>query len=123
MLYFTRKEQINIRIPPHLACRTRSEANLLGREGPCVEDIQYFSKNCRTHFAKFPAIDVESHLDAPSEGLILSETSYKLGTLSGSWQGSNIVGFLPFYTLKLVTFYLDTITGKVRRVEVELCTG
>lgn len=99
LLYFTRKEQSTLRIPPHLMCRTRSEASLLGREGPCIEDIQHFSTHCRTHFAKLPAVDVRpsiSRLEALSEDLALGQTSYKLGILNGSWQGSNIVRFLPF---------------------------
>lgn len=105
LLYFTRKEQITIKIPPHLTCKTRSEANLLGREGPCVDDIQHFFNNCRTHFANFPPIDVGiSPLNlaaASSEGSILGQTSYKLGTLNGPWQGSNIV-WSSFYMLKLI---------------------
>ncbi|KAF8816957.1 hypothetical protein BYT27DRAFT_7247846 [Phlegmacium glaucopus] len=100
LLYFTRKEQITIKIPPHLTCKTRSEANLLGREGPCVEDIQHFSNNCRTQFASFPAVDVgisTSNLAASSEGSVLCQTSYKLGTLSGPWHGSNILPSLEEY--------------------------
>jgi hypothetical protein len=129
LLYFTRKEQNVIRIPPHLVGRTRSEASLLGREGPCVEDIQHFSENCRTHFAEFPTNDVgpsTSHPEAPSEGLILGQTSYKLGTLNGPWQGSNIVWLLFVHFEVDVNSYgqlLGTIVRKVGRLEVELCTG
>ena len=90
LLYFARREQSTIKIPPHLASRTRSEASRLGRQGPCVEDIQHFSKNCRTHLAKFPAIDgpLTSNL---SDGPVLGQTSFKLGTFDGPWQGSYIV--------------------------------
>lgn len=124
LLYFTRKEQITIMIPPHLKCKTRSEANLLGREGPCVEDIQHFFNHCRTHFANFPAIDIgipTSDLAASSEGSVLCQTSYKLGTLNGPWQGSNIVWFLPFYVgIDTYRQILATIIGRVRRLEVGL---
>ena len=109
LLYFARKEQIPIQIPPHLACRTRSEAILHGREGPCVEDIQYFSKNCRTHLAKFPPIDFEPstpHLEPPSQGLILGQTSYRLGTLNGSWQGSRLVWFLSVLHVEVDNLYI-----------------
>ena len=91
LLYFARREQSGIKIPPHLATRTRSEASRLGQEGPCVEDIQHFSENCRTHLANFSAIDVEALTCNPSEDLILGQTSFRLGTLDGPWQGSFIV--------------------------------
>ena len=105
LLYFARREQSNIRIPPHLATRTRSEASRLGRNGPCIEDIQHFSKNCRTHLANFPAIDIETLTSNSSEGLILGQTSFKPGTLNGPWQGSYIVRILFFsLTLKLITY-------------------
>jgi hypothetical protein len=96
LLYFARREQSIIKIPPHLASRTRSEASRLGRQGPCVEDIQHFSEHCRTHLANFPAIDVETLTLNPSEDLILGQTSFKPGTLVGPWQGSYIVRFSFF---------------------------
>ena len=96
LLYFARQEQSAIRIPPHLASRTRSEASRLGQDGPCVEDIQHFNNHCRTQIANFPAIDAETLTSNPSEGLILGQTSFKLGTLDGPWQGSYIV-WLPFF--------------------------
>ena len=92
LLYFTRREQSVIQIPPHLANRTRSEASRLGQQGPCVEDIEYFNKNCRTHLAKFPSTDV--WISNPSEDLILGQTSFKPGTLTGPWQGSYVVWLL-----------------------------
>ena len=101
LLYFTRREQSTIKIPPHLATRTRSEASRLGREGPCVEDIQHFSENCRTHLAEFPAIDVGTLTSNPSEGLILGQTSFKPGTLNGPWQGSYIVRLLFFLCVEV----------------------
>ena len=93
-----------IKIPPHTTCKTRFEANLLGQEGPCVDDIRHFSDNCRTHFANFPAVDVGTSTCTSFEGLILGQTSYKLGTLSGPWQGSTIV-WVPFlfYVLQLIS--------------------
>jgi hypothetical protein len=104
LLYFTRREQVTIKIPPHLASRTRSEASRLGLEGPCIEDIQHFSKNCRTHLSNFPTIDVGTLTSNPSEGLVLGQTSFKLGTLNGPWQGSYIVCLSLFFpTLKLIT--------------------
>ena len=103
LLYFARREQCIIKIPPHLATRTRSEASRLGRDGPCIEDIEHFSKNCRTHLANFPAIDVGTLSSNPSEGSILGQTSYKLGTLDGPWQGSYIVWFLFSSMLEFIT--------------------
>lgn len=91
LLYFARREQTTIKIPPHLATRTRSEASRLGQEGPCIEDIQHFSNHCRTHLANFPAIDVDTLTSKPSEDLILGQSSFKPGTLDGPWQGSYIV--------------------------------
>jgi hypothetical protein len=101
LLYFTRREQSTIKIPPHLASRTRSEASRLGREGPCVEDIQHFCKNCRTHLPKFPAIDVGILTSNPSEGLVLGQTSFNLGTLNGPWQGSYIVWLFFSYHVEV----------------------
>jgi hypothetical protein len=97
LLYFTRREQSTIKIPPHLASRTRSEASRLGREGPCIEDIQHFSEHCRTHLAHFPDIDAGTLTSDPFEGLVLGQTSFKPGTLNGPWQGSHIVwaSFFP----------------------------
>ena len=103
LLFFTRKEQSTLMIPPHVTCKTRSEATLLGREGPCVDDIQHFSDKCRTQFANFPAIKVGTQWTAPSEGSILGQRPYKLGMLNGPWQGSSIVWRFPLSnTLELM---------------------
>ena len=105
LLYFARREQSSIKIPPHLASRTRSEASRIGGEGPCVEDIQHFDVHCRTHLANFPMIDVGTLISNPSEGLILGQTSFKPGILNGPWQGSYIVWpFFPLH-LKLIITY------------------
>ena len=105
LLYFTRREQCSIKIPPHLASRTRSEASRLGRDGPCIEDIQHFSENCRTHLANFPVIDVGTLTSNPSEDLILGQTSFKPGTLNGPWQGSYIVWLLFFFQPRSLITY------------------
>lgn len=123
LLYFARREQTVIRIPPHLATRTRSEASRLGHEGPCVEDIERFNEHCRTHLA---AVDVVGTLTCdPSEGLILGQTSFKPGTLDGPWQGSYIVWLQFFYFLFFNRsclyinnhLFLVDIDGRIRKVE------
>ncbi|KAF8970671.1 hypothetical protein BDZ97DRAFT_1902010 [Flammula alnicola] len=94
LLYFARTESLTVfKIPPHVTCETREEANQSGRMGACVDDIKHFYHHCRTRFADFPGIDVgiQSSARTTSPDIIICQPSlYKLGTLSGQWQGSSM---------------------------------
>ncbi|KAG6810524.1 hypothetical protein H0H92_011470 [Tricholoma furcatifolium] len=88
----------------------RDDSEVCSRTGPTIEDIRYFAEHCNTQFADFPGIDVgviRGRFDI-SPTLFLSPTllqtpSYKLGTLTGKWQGSSIVPFLDHYENWLTT--------------------
>ncbi|KAF8999855.1 hypothetical protein BDQ17DRAFT_1246090 [Cyathus striatus] len=93
LLYFTRLEVAPISIPHHISeskWKTRREADLAGHRGPTLEDMVHFINHCRTRFSDFPAVDVG--IQSQSLDMVLGQpTPYKLGSLSGAWQGSYIV--------------------------------
>jgi len=91
LLYVTRLESRVHKVPPHITCKTRAEANACGRGGPCLEDIQRFLQRCRTHFADFPSIDTGIRSAALTDATLCQPTAYKLGTFAGQWQGSYVV--------------------------------
>lgn len=95
LLFLVRVETVTkLNVPSHIRCETRELANQMGIEGPCVEDIKHFYHQCRTRFADFPGIDVgiQSSTIATMPDTVLCQPSlYKLGTLSGQWQGSFMV--------------------------------
>jgi len=91
--YFSRHETMRPMIPPHLIKaerQTRVKADSLGQSGPTLDDVEHFIHECRTHFIDFSVISPRvQHLRSP---LILGQpSSYRLGTLTGRWQGSYIV--------------------------------
>ncbi|KAF9484157.1 hypothetical protein BDN70DRAFT_903795 [Pholiota conissans] len=102
LLYFVRADVLTkYKIPPHVTCQTREEANLRGLTGPCIGDVRQFYEQCRTHFAAFPGIDVgiNSSAIASSPDTILCQPSlYQLGRLSGQWGGSYIYPCNAMYT-------------------------
>ncbi|KDR78266.1 hypothetical protein GALMADRAFT_65132 [Galerina marginata CBS 339.88] len=101
LLYFTRMEsRTTLNIPPHITCETREEAIQNGTDGPCADDIRHFYHHCRTHFADFPGIDVgiqSSAIAASPDTILCQPSSYKLGTLTGQWQGSDLTPCIQTY--------------------------
>ncbi|KAF9458703.1 hypothetical protein BDZ94DRAFT_75155 [Collybia nuda] len=97
LLYFVRHERMEPAIPPHLIeakRQTREEADALGQVGPTIDDMLHFIHHCRTRFAEFPATDI----GVQSPSLTLGQpTPYRLGTLTGRWQGSYIMPFMEDY--------------------------
>lgn len=97
LLFFTRQETLDPAIPPHLIAarrQTREVADALQQVGPTLDDIEHFIHRCRTKFADFPATDVgvmERGTTASLSSTMESPALYKVGTLTGSWQGSYIV--------------------------------
>ncbi|PPQ80352.1 hypothetical protein CVT25_003635 [Psilocybe cyanescens] len=95
LLYFVRAEtRTKNQTLPHVTCETRAEANQRGIQGPCAEDFRHYFNHCRTRFADFPGIDVgiQSSSIATNPDTVLCQPSfYKLGSLSGQWQGSFIM--------------------------------
>ncbi|KAF9054106.1 hypothetical protein BJ165DRAFT_1522674 [Panaeolus papilionaceus] len=94
LLYCTRIESTyKLFIPPHLRHRTREWLALSGSAGPCIEDMEDYFTHCRTSFADYPAIDVgiqSSGIELSSDSILCQPSCYKLGTLSGQWQGSDM---------------------------------
>lgn len=101
----------------HVMCKNRQEANAAGRKGPSVADVVHFDRYCVTKFADFPGIDIgilsSTMAGSGSPDVILYQPSvYKLGTLSGPWYGSLIVGFflcISFYfiwSLNLIGIFI-----------------
>jgi hypothetical protein len=79
-------------MPAFVTYETREEAAQAGYTGLTKADIQHFYHHCRTHFADFPGINVgiQSSAMATSPNVILCHpSSYKLGALSGPWQGAS----------------------------------
>ncbi|CAA7262022.1 unnamed protein product [Cyclocybe aegerita] len=100
LLYFTRMESITpFSVPPHISYATRAEAQARGYNGVCLEDYEHFYRNCRTKFADFPALDVgvQSTAMGKEEGTIFQPVPYQLGSLSGRWQGSQLMPFVQEY--------------------------
>uniref|UniRef100_A0A8H8CF89 F-box domain-containing protein n=1 Tax=Psilocybe cubensis TaxID=181762 RepID=A0A8H8CF89_PSICU len=95
LLYFVRVDaEFVTEIPAHVTCETRAEAIQQGLEGPCAEDFRHFFNHCRTRFADFPGIDVgiQSSSIATNPDTILCQPSfYRLGSLTGQWQGMFIM--------------------------------
>lgn len=99
LLYFARMElRTPFVVPSHIQCQTRDEANQRGITGPCADDIRHFYTHCRTRFADFPGIDIgiQSTLGESPDTILCQPSFYKLGTLSGQWQGSELVSLAPF---------------------------
>ena len=72
--------------------RTRAEADALGILGPTLDDIKHFIHQCGTHFVEFPMANPEIRpLGSSPAPIIGHPASYRLGTLTGRWQGSYIV--------------------------------
>jgi len=97
LLYFARTESITpFRVPKHITFKTRDEAILAGYDGLCVEDYEHYYHHCRTTFPDFsaPGIGVQSPvLFSQPDSIICGPARYKLGTLSGLWQGSQMVSY------------------------------
>lgn len=96
-------------IPPHLIeakRQTREEADALGHVGPTIDDMLHFIHQCRTRFADFPAIDI----GVQSPSLTLGQpTPYRVGTLTGRWQGSYIVCEIIFFYEEFLTAAADAV--------------
>lgn len=101
LLYFIRMEAITQIIPPHLLkWKTRLQANLAGHIGPTMEDVQHFTDHCRTKPPEYfsPNFSTQpSGLDTPSSNFLSEGSHYKLGSLTGLWQGSLIVSCHPWH--------------------------
>jgi hypothetical protein len=95
LLFLARQDRLTPRaIPSHVTYETREEATQAGYTGLTKADVQHFYDHCSTHFADFPGINVgiQSSAMATSPNVILCQpSSYKLGALSGPWQGSSTV--------------------------------
>lgn len=101
--YFTRLETMEPVIPPHLIeakRQTREDADAQGQLGPTIDDMLHFIHQCRTRFADLPATDIgiqHKHFDSSPNSVLGQPIAYRLGTLTGRWQGSYIVRqFLEF---------------------------
>lgn len=100
--YFSRQETIPVTVPPHLieaSPKTRFEADTLGLSGPTLNDMEHFIHRCLTHFVDYSVSGINIRYSRPPSSII-GKSSYKLGTLTGRWQGSYIVGYhstLPRY--------------------------
>jgi hypothetical protein len=91
--YFGRHETMPPMIPPHLIKarrQTRAEADALGLTGPTLDDMEHFIHQCQTHFADYTIGGIQYSTSIPSS-ILGQPSSYKLGTLTGRWQGSYIV--------------------------------
>ncbi|KAG6876090.1 hypothetical protein C0993_005576 [Termitomyces sp. T159_Od127] len=101
--FFVRKEIIPHEIPHHL--RPENRRDTAGTpNGPTIDDIRHFYEHCHTHFADFPQIDVgviPSRVQVPSTlsvpPTLIEPPAYRVGTLTGRWQGSFIIPFLESY--------------------------
>ncbi|KAG5653548.1 hypothetical protein H0H81_012357 [Sphagnurus paluster] len=107
--FFARQETLNPAFPQHIEARG---AEIAPRDGPTPADIKHFIEHCHTNFAHFPAFDFgipRDHVDISSRRPMRPLTeprSYKLGTLTGNWQGSYIYPYLEDYTA-----WLDTLAA------------
>ncbi|KAG6833397.1 hypothetical protein H0H87_007382 [Tephrocybe sp. NHM501043] len=108
--FFARKEVNPPALPPHLFPENR--LNTPGpHAGPTLDDFKYFNEHCQTPFADFPGIDVgviRGHVDAarptiPASPTLPEPSPYKLGNLTGRWQGSFILPFVNLYENWLTT--------------------
>ena len=95
LLYFSRHETMPPMIPPHLITakrQTRVEADALGLSGPTLDDMEHFIHKCQTRFVDYSMTGLGARHPISSASLVNSQqSSYKLGTLTGRWQGSYIV--------------------------------
>ncbi|PPR05093.1 hypothetical protein CVT24_010080 [Panaeolus cyanescens] len=80
LLYCTRIETVKLSIPPHLKHRTRERSTLSGTVYP-VNNTGNFSS------------EMENSLDS----ILWQQSFYKLGTLSGQWQGSDMTALSHKY--------------------------
>jgi hypothetical protein len=96
LLFLVRQDRLTstTKIPAHIVYDTREDASQAGYTGLTRADILHFYDHCRTRFADFPGIDIgiQSSSIATSPDVTLCQpSSYKLGTVSGQWQGSSTV--------------------------------
>ncbi|KAG6820260.1 hypothetical protein H0H93_003268 [Arthromyces matolae] len=106
--FFAHKEITPPQIPSHL--RSEDPTTLRTTIGPTMDDIVHFYEHCQTHFADFPGIDVgliRPRVDVfptlPLPSAALETPEYRLGALTGMWQGSFIVPYLTSYETWLNT--------------------
>ncbi|KAG6910382.1 hypothetical protein DXG01_011097 [Tephrocybe rancida] len=107
--FFARREINPPAIPPHLDPKNGNGISST-RTGPTLDDIKHFHEHCQTHFADFPGIDVgviRGRVDAPltlsTSPTLVEPSPYKLGVLTGNWQGSFIVPYVTIYESWLTT--------------------
>ncbi|KAG6879779.1 hypothetical protein C0992_011824 [Termitomyces sp. T32_za158] len=97
------------------------------QKGPTIDDITYFYEHCQTHFADFPKIDIgvmPGHIQAPStlsaSPALIESPAYRLGTLTGKWQGSSIVclgkGVTSTSSRLLMLLDQDTLSRIIRNL-------
>ncbi|KAF5375347.1 hypothetical protein D9615_007938 [Tricholomella constricta] len=105
--FFARQETICPQIPPHLQEQHRKSVQSPNL-GPTFDDIKHFADHCRTNFAHFPGFDASvlrgsvGASSRPTFGPTLAESMpYKLGTLTGNWQGSYIASHCLEFTALL----------------------
>jgi hypothetical protein len=92
--YFSRHETMLPMVPPHLIKskrQTRAEADALGQLGPTLDDMAHFIHQCKTSFVDFSMICSRLQHIKSTPFLNVDQPSYRLGTLTGRWQGSYIV--------------------------------
>lgn len=104
LLFLARQERLTptTKIPAHITFETREDASQAGYTGLTKADIRHFYDHCRTRFADFPGIDIGIQMATSPDVTLCQPSSYKLGTVSGQWQGSSTV--CPF------ALFIDEIT-------------
>ncbi|TFK71192.1 hypothetical protein BDN72DRAFT_765393 [Pluteus cervinus] len=88
LLYFTRYEA-KIRAYPDHITTVKNKGRDQVPEGPVYEDIEHYVSHCRTRYPEIPSDD--------GEPPALIGSNYKLGDLTGLWQGSWIVSRMEVY--------------------------
>ncbi|TFK36577.1 hypothetical protein BDQ12DRAFT_686654 [Crucibulum laeve] len=92
LLYFKRREARTPEIPITLKWQTRAQAEAAGHteSGPTREDFQHFVDHCETRFGESQAVDFGVR-SRSLDSVLGQPAPYKLGTLTGCWQGSWIM--------------------------------
>ena len=120
LLFLARQDRLTstMKIPAHVTYETREDALQAGYTGLTKADIRHFYDHCRTRFADFPGIDVgiqSSSMAASPDATFCQPSLYKLGTVSGQWQGSTTVcAFALFIVKRTVILILGRLVLKQR---------